>query len=105
MTRKTTMGTALARAPGQGRPYRHDERARAIEYTSARRNEGAGLNRIAREIGVARGTLKKWIDAGAFEAVEIAEVVPRRYTLLGPCAVRIEDLTLEEIAQLVRRLA
>ena len=42
-------------------------------YARARRGEGVGVHRIAHELGIARGTLEKWLQQSDFVAVEIVE--------------------------------
>jgi hypothetical protein len=93
----------LVRAAGRGRPYADADRVRAVEYATRRREEGAGMVRVAREIGISRVTLKKWLVGNAFARVEIA-TAPGAYTVHAPHGVRIDGLTLEEIGELLRRL-
>lgn len=108
MTTKMT-GSALVRAVGRGHPYPSEQRARVVQYAAGRQQKGVALYRIAREVGVASGTLKKWMGNCAFEVVEIEPAATATAlcgpTVLGPCGLRIEGLTLENIAELVRRLS
>jgi transposase len=94
----------MVRARGQGRPYPASDRARALDYAARLQREGVGLARIAREVGVAPNTLVKWLRASPFEPVEVVAVERRGHILHGPRGVRVEGLSLEEIAQLIRSL-
>jgi hypothetical protein len=97
----------MMRSSGVGRPYPSDSRARALEYAIGRRNEGAALARIAAEIGVSRGTLTKWIEPPTCSPFEVVAVTPtsRTHAVHGPRGVRVDGLSLEEVAELFRRLS
>lgn len=95
----------LVRVAARGRPYREADRARALEYARGRQREGATVNRVAGELGISHETLKSWMAGGAFERVEIVTEAMRGHTLCGPRGVRVEGLTLDEIAELLRRLS
>jgi hypothetical protein len=98
------MPIGMVRAPGQGRPYAASDRARALEYASHRRRGGVGLVSIAKEIGVSPNTLVKWLRASRFEPVEVISVERGGHVVHGPCGTRIEGLSLDEIARLIRSL-
>lgn len=102
---KHAASLTLARPPKNGRAYAKADRARIIEHAVKRRAEGVGIARIAREAGVAIGTLKKWLATGAFEPVEVIAVERAGYTVFGPCGLRVEGVGIAEIADLMRRLA
>ena len=104
---RTIIAGAMVRGGGQGRPYSLSERAQALEYAARRRREGAGLLRIARELGIARGTLVKWIAMPTFDIVKVADVAARSVhaTVHGPRGLRIEGLSVAEIVELIRSLA
>jgi hypothetical protein len=105
---KKPWSMAMVRTTGRGRPYPAEHRARAVEYARARRSEGIGVDRIACELGLARGTLEKWLRRGDFVAVEIVEPNPierGHWDVHGPRGLRIEGVSLDEVVELWRRLA
>ncbi len=111
----------VQRRHGSVRPGRRiapELRAEAVEFVRLRRAEGAGLNRIAAELGVGRFTLQRWSEAKecpetekpAFLPVRVIDAPPfmdeeKRFTVNGPCGVSIESMDLAAIAELMRRLA
>jgi len=96
----------MVRTRGAGRPYDAGDRARVVEHAIARRREGAGIGAIAREVGVSSTTLYEWLREPRFEAVEIVGRVQRGEGLVvhGPHGVRVEGLSVAELADLLRRL-
>jgi hypothetical protein len=96
----------MERTAGAGRPYAAADRARAVAHALARRREGAGLERIARELGVSRTALVDWLREPSFERVEVIAEESHHggLTVHGPHGVRVEGLSLIEVAELLRRL-
>lgn len=96
----------MVRMAGVGRPYDADDRARIVAHAIARRREGAGMKAIAREVGVSSTTLYDWLRGPRFERVEVvAEAAHHtRHTVHGPHGVRVEGLSLADVAELLRRL-
>jgi hypothetical protein len=104
---------ATAERAGAGRPYPESLRAAALEYRQERELEGAGLRLVAAELGLNVATLERWSGRKAgnetsFRAIEIVgERMWRENEVVvhGPRGLRIEGLTLGEIAELVERLS
>lgn len=106
---------ATAERSGAGRPYPKSLRAAALEYRRERVHEGAGVRVVALELGLNVGTLERWWQGGStalaeegFRAIEVvgSSVGPAREVIVhGPRGLRIEGLTLVEIAELVERLS
>ena len=118
MAKKTVEGirASLVRSgQGLGRPYPGAAREAAVEFLEDKRREGVGLHMVAAELGVSATTLRKWdqgrTSPGAARArfceVEIvtATAGPGGVVVHVPHGVRIEGLSLEQIAELVRRLS
>jgi AcrR family transcriptional regulator len=106
---------ALERAErsGAGRPYPEALRRAAIEYQRERGHEGASLRQVAAELGVSDASLVRWSrgkqeSAAMFRAIEVvAEPVERKSAIVvhGPRGLRIEGLTVAELAGLLERLS
>ena len=108
---------ALVRSKeGLGRPYPEHIRSTVLALAERQRRAGVGLGSFAAEVGVSATTLRKWKrDAGggpgaaraAFCEVEIVAPGPRASALVihGPSGLRIEGVTITDLAELVRRLA
>lgn len=93
---------------GKGRAYPIDLREKIVAYVGDRRADGAELKAIGDEIGVSWRTLSQWsADARpAFRRVEVARPTPSStFTVHGPRGVRVDGLDLDELADLLRRLA
>jgi transposase len=88
-------------------------RASQLEVASAierARSEGASYAAIAVALGVTQQTLKRWRSSDAGSSLALIRVVDpapvaRAVTVHGPRGVRIEGLTLDEIAALLVRLS
>lgn len=109
---------ALERAErsGAGRPYPEPLRRAADAYRREREREGASVRRVAAELGVSGASLARWgrgreEPAGEFRAIEIvaelAEPVSPVSAVVvhGPRGLRIEGLSLQELAALIERLS
>jgi transposase len=99
-----------------GRPYSEEARRAVLALVERRRREGTGLTRIAEEIGVSAGTLRKWTQqrpartGGAVAEFCEVEIVAARtevpaLVIHGPSGLRIEGATIAQCAELFRRLA
>jgi hypothetical protein len=102
---------SLARAAeGRGRPrYPEALRQRVVAHVRDRRARGASLGLLANELGLAVPTLVRWSGPRpAFRPVVVAPAspaAPGHLVVHGPGGLRVEGLTLEEAAELLRRLA
>jgi transposase len=106
---------ALERADrsGTGRPYPEVLRRAASEYQRKREREGASLRAVAAELGVSDASLVRWSrhrgEAPAvFRAIEVvAEPMERGSAIVvhGPRGLRIEGLSVVELARLIERLS
>lgn len=90
----------------------------AAAYAQAQRRKGSGIRTIARELGVPKGTLKRWLRAEP-TSVEPTELLPVRLVdrepltrrpwapaaspvVTSPTGWRIEGLSLEDAVALLR---
>lgn len=104
---------ATAERSGAGRPYPESLRAAAMAYRREREREGAGLREVAAELGVSSVSLERWSrkNPGAkmsFRAIEVVGESVRPASGLvvhGPRGLRIEGLTVAQLAELVARLS
>jgi transposase len=104
---------ATAERAGAGRPYPEALRVAAVEYRREREREGAALRDVAAELGVSAVSLERWSRRrpereASFRAIELVGEPVRRGSqgvVHGPRGLRIEGLTVAEIAELVERLS
>lgn len=94
-----------------GRRYDAQLRARLAAYVRAELARGASLLSISKALRVPCETLKRFMSETAkpmFAPVSVCEAVPnpnRTLTVHGPCGVRIDGLTFDELAKLIRSLS
>jgi len=103
-----------ARERGQGRKLPAPVRAEAAAWADRQRAAGATMSAVARELGVADETVRRWgsrsgraTRATALVPVEIITDEPARsrtLTVIAPGGYRVEGLTVEEAAMLLRVL-
>jgi transposase len=106
---------ALERAErsGAGRPYPEPLRRAANDYRREREREGASLRQVAAELGVSEASLARWArgreePVGQFRAIEVVAEPVRPVSAVvvhGPRGLRIEGLSLQELAALIERLS
>ncbi len=104
---------ATAERAGAGRPYPEELRVAAVDYRREREREGASVREVAGELGVSAISLERWSQRGrrreeSFRAIELVGEPVRRASAVvvhGPRGLRIEGLTVAEIAELVERLS
>lgn len=106
---------ALARSErrGAGLPYPESLRREAVAYWRERQMQGGSLRQVASELGVSGITLGRWSRREAegtsgFRAIEVVAGAVRRESwpvVHGPRGVRVEGLTVAEIAELFERLS
>ena len=113
---------ALNIAPGKrARRYPESMREMAMAYSSAARKRGDRVGVIARDLGIDRMTLAAWEKKAASQAPKaspeprnafeqvmvVADAPPATSTVcvVGPKGLRIEGLTIGQVASLIERLA
>lgn len=114
---KSAGQVSVRKAGGRGRRYSEEARTAALEVLTRRRREGRSYARVAAEVGIHVATLRAWQRAETamvaakspttFCPVEvISTAVPGRgHVVHGPRGIRVLDLTLDEVAELIRRLS
>jgi len=109
MARREEIMRALGKLEtrGKGRAYPVELREKIIEYVRERRAGGGDLKTIGSELGVAWRTLEHWTRAakGLFRRVEVQAPPCSTFTVHGPHGVRVDGLDLDELTELLRRLA
>jgi len=101
-----------ARQEKQG-PFPETLRQRLIRYAVERWKTGVSVRTVAAELGVSGHTLSYWkAQATGFSAkvrpvkvIEKPVARARAYTLSGPGGTRLDDVSLDEIAELFRKLS
>lgn len=100
---------ALQSGKGKRRKYPLALRQRLVEYVREQRAAGQQLKSTAARVGVSPTLLHRWEmkRAGTFRRVELKEQksTPGRHVLQAPHGVRVEDLGVEELVTILRRLA
>lgn len=106
---------ALAKADrsGAGSPYPEELRRAAVEYRRLREDEGAGVAEVAAELGVSGVSLARWSSKrerseSRFRAIEVVAEPLGRATaavVYGPRGLRVEGLSVAEVAELIARLS
>jgi hypothetical protein len=100
---------------GRGRRYPVELRGRVIAYVAARRAQSVTLRGASREVELPWRTVEHWLHdrkpaapatTPAFRPVAVTPVVvaPRMVVVHGPRGLRIEGLSVVEIAELCTRL-
>lgn len=98
----------LGSGKGKRRKYPMDLRQRLVEFAREQRAEGKQLKSIAVRVGVSPTLLHRWQKqrAGSFRRVELQPPPSSagRFVLQAPHGVRVEDLGVEELVAILRRL-
>lgn len=104
----------LSRHP-QTRRYTPELRARVLAWAKGRRAEGASVATLCGEIGIGEPTLRKLLEPGerrasrkkaaGFARVKVVAPAPKMVLVRGPGGLVVEGLSLEGVAELMRRLA
>ena len=96
---------------GSGKRYPRPLRDRLVTWTQKRLREGNSLSAITYALGVRSATLKKWTtprtrDVDALVPVEVVAEPPaqRGVSVTSPAGFRVDGLTLDEAATLLRVL-
>ena len=108
-TRALALRRALdAHGPGRGKRYEGALKSEVVTYAFAQHAEGQSWATIATELGVRVGTVRGWCgdeEPRAMRPVEIvAEPKARSLTVVSASGARVEGLTLDEAAALLRAL-
>lgn len=86
-------------------------RQRLMRYAIGRWKTGASTRTVAAEIGVSGHTLSYWKTQtmgpakAKMRPVKVIEESSGGHAVAGPCGTRIENLSLDEIAELFRKLS
>jgi hypothetical protein len=86
-------------------------RQRLMRYAIGRWKSGASTRTLAAELGVSGHTLRYWkaqrMGPGRtkLKPVRVIEESSSGHAVSGPCGTRIESLSLDEIAELFRKLS
>lgn len=102
-----------AERTGAGRPYPPALRRAVVMHHREREREGASVRQVAEELGVSGASLVRWSrteqeGSHGFRAIELVAEPVRRASgavVHGPCGLRVEGLTVAEIAELLERLS
>jgi transposase-like protein len=105
--------TALVRRDGSsGRSYPEAARTAALDWAERQRRKGIRLVPIASELGISATTLRKWqqqkrATSSSYCPVQIVEPSSSQRGLVVHAlgGLRIEGLSIPELAELVRRLS
>lgn len=93
---------------GAERRYSDGLRQQAVTYWQARVSAGDGVRRVARALGIAPVSLRRWAQDPRFRPVEVIADAPRAATglvvVVDATSLRVEGLDVETAAQLVARL-
>ncbi len=85
-------------------------RAKVVDYALRRRQGGASVIEISREIGMSSSGLRRWLPAvktgGGFREVRVLDVSaqPRAVSLVSPKGYRLEGLTPKMAVDVLRQL-
>ena len=84
-------------------------RAEAVAFARAAHASGERYKTIAATLGLKPDTLMRWCRAGRepkkFTRVVVKRTAPPRLTVHGPTGTRIEGLSLDQVAELLRALS
>jgi len=96
---------------GKRRKYPMELRQRLVDFVREQRAAGKQLKSVAACVGVSPTLLHRWEmkRAGAFRRVEVQRAASTsstasRYVLRAPHGVQVEDLGVEELVTILRRL-
>lgn len=92
---------------GTERRYSFRLRQAAVTHWRVRERAGAGLQAVARALGVAPVSLRRWAQDDRFRVVHVvpdAEPTARVSVVIEGARVRVDGLDLETAAQLIARL-
>jgi hypothetical protein len=103
----------VARERGRGKRYPEGLRRRVTAWAHQRRDGGASLQVISKELGLSMETVRRWTAAArdstptrtALIPIEvISEPTAGRAVVVSPSGFRLEGLTLDEAVAVLARL-
>jgi transposase len=99
----------------QTRRYSPELQTRVTAWARARRAEGVSVPAMCLEIGIGDPTLRRFLGptkkvaaktpAVGFRRVKVVAPVATQVVVHGPCGISVEGLSLDGVAELVKRLA
>ena len=99
----------LQRSRDSRRRVSEELRAEAVAFARAAHASGERYKAIASTLGLKPDTLMRWCRRGGepkkFARVAVKRALPPRLTVHGPAGTRIEGLSLDQVAELVRALS
>ena len=106
----------LGERRGERGPFSSGLRARLQTFLKAKLREGESLKRVGEELGLSKATVHYWKSRWSepsespakLRCVKVVSEKPvhgRKVTILGPAGTRVEDLSLDDVAALWRKLS
>jgi hypothetical protein len=109
--RGSTLRRALrAHDPARGKRYGTALKRRVIAFAAVERKDGRSWSEISKELGIAFETVRRWcMPTRAVGRMRVVHVVAepsakREVTVLAPSGHRVEGLSLDEAAAMLRAL-
>jgi hypothetical protein len=98
-----------AHAAKGGVRYAASFKSQVVTYTEARRRSGAGYKKVSAELGLAFETVRRWcLGRSKSRKLRAVQITPtsssRTFAAVSPSGVRIEGLSLDDAAALLRAL-
>ena len=99
----------LQRSRDSRRRVSEELRAEAVAFARAAHASGERYKAIASTLGLKPDTLMRWCRAGRepkkFARVVVKRALQPRLTVHGPAGTRIEELSIAQVAELLRALS
>lgn len=98
---------ALGDRQGAERRYSQELRRAAVAYWRQRERTGDGVRTVARALGVATVSLRRWAQDDRFGTVRVVPdpaPTPRVSVIIDGACLRLEGLDVETAVQLIARL-
>lgn len=99
----------------QTRRYSPELQTRVTAWARARRAAGLSVPAMCLEIGIGDPTLRRFLELtrgprtkskpAGFRQVKVMAPVATQVVVRGPCGISVEGLSLDGVAELVKRLA
>jgi hypothetical protein len=100
-------GALARRARGRGKRYTANLKERIAAAATALRERGHGWQTIGRVLGIPHETVRRFAGASegrAFVPVEVVDTVSGGLSLVSPEGYRVEGLSANDVAEILRRL-